>query len=426
MPELSWVFHALAAATAIGVPLYAWQARGRIFAIFSAVMLALSLPGLIVLHARLTAWLGETGATWVDAAFVAGMAATGIQLAELATARLRGPLHRIFISIPGQAFLAAGPLSGAWLLALLPLRVLMDLLDWQAALAATAWLDLAPLVLCAVSIRTSLRLRPETVRVRLGREGPPEIQRVPVERYLGGAPRPLEEPCLRIVQVTDPHLGPWQSVRQLQRTLESLLAKQPDLVLLTGDFLTMEGRGTPGALARAFEPLRSYSGRCYAIFGNHDHEDPDEVRQALETNGVDLLIDEERRLETPIGSVQLIGADYRGREREQHIRELLERFPRHHDPLRLLLLHDPLGFQYVADADVDLTLSGHTHGGQVGLVSAGLDWTVLSRSRWPDHGLFAKGKARLYVHRGTGFYGFPLRIGVPGEASILEVVPQPG
>jgi predicted MPP superfamily phosphohydrolase len=55
-------------------------------------------------------------------------------------------------------------------------------------------------------------------------------------------------------------------------------------------------------------------------------------------------------------------------------------------------------------------------------VSFGLDWTVLSRTAWPDHGLFGHGSNRLYVHRGTGFYGFPLRIGVPGEASLLEVV----
>jgi predicted MPP superfamily phosphohydrolase len=60
----------------------------------------------------------------------------------------------------------------------------------------------------------------------------------------------------------------------------------------------------------------------------------------------------------------------------------------------------------------------------VGLVSLGLDWTVLSRSKWPDHGLFGHGKGRLYVHRGTGFYGFPLRIGVPGEASVLELVTE--
>ena len=69
-------------------------------------------------------------------------------------------------------------------------------------------------------------------------------------------------------------------------------------------------------------------------------------------------------------------------------------------------------------------LSGHTHGGQIGLVSLGLDWTVLamSKGRFPDHGLFARGASRLYVHRGTGFYGFPLRLGVPGEASLLELI----
>ena len=81
-----------------------------------------------------------------------------------------------------------------------------------------------------------------------------------------------------------------------------------------------------------------------------------------------------------------------------------------------------MGFQDVPDGAVDLTLSGHTHGGQVGLVSLGLDWTVLSRSRWPDHGLFARGANHLYVHRGTGHYGFPLRVGVPAELSVLELV----
>jgi predicted MPP superfamily phosphohydrolase len=84
-------------------------------------------------------------------------------------------------------------------------------------------------------------------------------------------------------------------------------------------------------------------------------------------------------------------------------------------------MHSPMGFAHLVPGEVDLVLSGHTHGGQLGLVSFGLDWTVLSRTRWPDHGLFAHGTSRMYVHRGTGFYGFPLRVGVPGEASLLEV-----
>ena len=58
-------------------------------------------------------------------------------------------------------------------------------------------------------------------------------------------------------------------------------------------------------------------------------------------------------------------------------------------------------------------------------MSVGLDWTVLRSTPFPDHGLFAHGPSRLYVHRGTGFYGFPLRIGVPGEHSVIELAAAP-
>ena len=69
-------------------------------------------------------------------------------------------------------------------------------------------------------------------------------------------------------------------------------------------------------------------------------------------------------------------------------------------------------------------LAGHTHGGQVGLVSLGLAFTMLRAFvKAPDHGFWARGTDRLYVHRGTGHYGFPLRLGVPAEESLLRVHP---
>ena len=148
------------------------------------------------------------------------------------------------------------------------------------------------------------------------------------------------------------------------------------------------------------------------------------VTAALAANGVRLLVDDEALVETPVGPVQIVGADWYREGRKEKLPALLARFPRRPGHLRLLLLHDPRNFHDVPKGEVDLTLSGHTHGGQIGLVSLGLDWTVLSRSPWPDHGLFGHGKGRLYVHRGTGFYGFPLRIGVPGEASVLELVTE--
>jgi hypothetical protein len=412
----------LAAATAIGVPLYSWRARGRQYAIFAAVVLAIALPGAVVLHLRLRELLGIAAQPWLDAAFSYSMAVTGLQLAALVRARLRHAVYRWLVGIPGQAFLAGGALGGVWLVALLPVRAVLWSLGWDAALGWLAWADALPLAIAALSIVTSSRPKRELVRVALGEDGPDEVRRVPVERYRRRRPAPLAERPLRIVQITDPHLGPWQPIRKLRRHVDELVAHDPDLVLLTGDFLTMEGRGSPGGLEQALDPLRKLAGRCFAVFGNHDHEAPDEVRSALESNGVVLLVDDEAIAHTEVGPVQLVGADYVGRGREKHIPELLARFPRRDGHLRLFLLHDPHGFHFVPKDDVDLTLSGHTHGGQLGLVSFGLDWTVLARSRWPDHGLFARGRSRLYVHRGTGFYGFPLRVGVPGEASLLEVV----
>lgn len=413
---------ALALLTAIAVPLYSWRARGRQYAIFAAVVLAIALPGAVVLHLRLRELFGAPVQPWVDAAFTYSMAVTGLQLAALVRARLRPAVYRWLVGIPGQAFLAGGALGGVWLVALLPVRGLLALFGAETALAWLAWLDALPLGVAALSIVTSSRPKRELVRVELGADGPDEVQRVPVERYRRRRPAPLAERPLRIVQITDCHLGPWQPIRKLRRHIDELVAHDPDLVLLTGDFLTMEGRGSPGGLELALDPLRKLAGRCFAVFGNHDHEAPHEVRSALESNGVVLLVDDEAIAHTEVGPVQLVGADYVGRGREKHIPELLARFPRRDGHLRLFLLHDPHGFHFVPKDDVDLTLSGHTHGGQLGLVSFGLDWTVLARSRWPDHGLFAHGKNRLYVHRGTGFYGFPLRVGVPGEASLLEVV----
>jgi predicted MPP superfamily phosphohydrolase len=412
----------IALAVLAGVPAYAWALRGRGYATFGLVILTIAFAGAVVLQRRLVTWAAPDVRPWIDVAFVYGALAGGAHLAHLVRARLRSSLFRGLVSIPGMVFIAVGALSGLWLLALLPVRGVLWLGGWTGGLAALRWLDLLPVAVGILSVGTSLRSAEEIVRIPLGDTGPEDVTRLPVERYRRRAPAPLDSPPLRIVQITDPHLGPWQPVHRLQRVVADLVSHAPDLVLLTGDFLTMEGAGSPGALATALEPLRGLPGRCFAIFGNHDHDAEGEVRHAMAANGITLLVDDEAVVETRIGPVHIVGADWVGKGRREHIQDLLDRFPRRAGHLRLLLLHDPLGFRHVPKGDVDLTLSGHTHGGQLGLVSLGLDWTVLARSRWPDHGLFGHGANRLYVHRGTGFYGFPLRIGVPGEMSVLELV----
>ena len=418
-----WLFPAIALLAWVGVPSYAALARGRFYAVFTAVLLTFSLPAALILHARLRLLVGDPFASVLDVLFAYSMAAAAIQFIHLVRARMRSSLFRWAISVPGQTFVAAGMLAGPWLLVLLPGRLLLGALGEDGLLQAWTWIEALPLVVAAASILTSATAKPETVRFRLSRDGPEEFSRVPVERFRGRLPEPQPDRPLRLVQLTDTHLGPWQSVRRLRGRVESLVAREPDLVTLTGDFLTMESMGSRGCLEEALQPLAPIASRCVAIFGNHDHEAPDHVREAFAKLRIRLLIDDEARFETPAGPVQVVGSDFVRTDPGSHLTELLARFPRRADHLRLLLLHDPIGFHGLPEDDVDLVLSGHTHGGQVGLVSLGLDWTVLSASRWPDQGLFARGASRLYVHRGTGFYGFPLRVGVPAEHSLLEITP---
>ena len=424
---LPLLFPAFALVTAIVVPAYAWARRGRTFAIFAGIVILFSLGGALFIHQRLPLWL--TG-QWLAAAQVlmaVGMAAAALHYAHLVRARMRGRPFRWLISVPGQAFIASSLMATFWMLALAVIRVplwAMGQTDWLTRLAP---LDLLPYAIGFVAAFTSARPLTEIVRMELGVDGPEHFARVPVERHRTRRRQPDPAPSrpLRVVQISDPHLGPWQPVERLRALIDRLVDEDPDLVLLTGDFLTMESNATPGALAEALAPLRRLPGRCYAIFGNHDHEAPDEVRHGLAANDVHLLIDESCVHQSELGAVQIVGADYVRRDRKKHLTDLLEAHPRLPGHLRVLLLHDPSAFHDLPDDEVDLVLSGHTHGGQVGLVSFGLDWTVLSRSRWPDHGLFARGRSRLYVHRGTGFYGFPLRVGVPGEASVLELLWEP-
>ena len=388
------------------------------------MVLAISLPAGVVLGMRLQRLAGPALGPLIGWAFAYAFAVTGIHFASLVRARLRTRAFRWAVSVPAQAFVALGALSLPFLLVLLPVRLGFWAAGAAGVLSALTWLDLIPIGVIGLSVATSLRPRREIVRVALGGAEPASLTRLPVERRGWGETHPEAGRPLRIVQITDPHLGPWAPIHRLRRRLDELLDHEPDLVLLTGDFLTMEGNGTPGALAEALAPVKRAAGRSFAIFGNHDHEAPEEVAGALAANGVRLLVDEEVLVETPVGPVQIVGADWYREGRKERLPALLARFPRRPGHLRLLLLHDPRNFHDVPKGEVDLTLSGHTHGGQIGLVSLGFDWTVLSKTQWPDHGLFGHGKGRLYVHRGTGFYGFPLRIGVPGEASVLELVTE--
>jgi predicted MPP superfamily phosphohydrolase len=329
-------------------------------------------------------------------------AAVFLQSLGLVRPRMRSLPYRALVSVPGAFFAAGTLLSLPWVLAS---AFGFDL--------PAVWL---PYAAAGIGVLQSLWAREETRHI------------VVADRHVVGAlsrhppsNARVERP-LRLVQLTDPHLGPFMSVERLASICQRAVEKSPDLVLLTGDFLTMESQADAQVLERALAPLRQLSGRVFACLGNHDHEAPLVVRRALAKSGVTLLVDEATCIDTGAGRVQLVGMDFVWRERKAHMARVCEAYPREPGALRIVLLHDPGAFVHLPEGEADLVLSGHTHGGQVGLVSLGLPYTMMRAFvKMPDHGLWARGTDRLYVHRGTGHYGFPLRLGVPSEESLLNV-----
>ncbi|HEY3494448.1 MAG TPA: metallophosphoesterase [Polyangiaceae bacterium] len=370
-----------------------WLFRSRAYAIFRGVTLGLQ----VLVTSTLAPHFGEL--FW---AAVYLQAAVFVSSLLLVRPRLRGLFYRGTVSVPA-AFFSAGTLLA---------------LPWALVSAAGftphgLWI---PYLLAAIGILQSLATREEAVDLVV-RDG---VTIDGLRRHDAGGLR--SERPLRVIQITDPHLGPFMSVRRLRRICERAVHREPDLVVLTGDFLTMESQARPELLAAALAPLRQLSGRTFACFGNHDHEAPETVKRALAEAGVHLLVDDAAEVSTPAGDVQILGFDFVWRERARHLAQVTALHPRKPGFLRLLLLHDPGAFRHLPEGEGDLVLSGHTHGGQVGLVSLGLPWTMMRAFvSAPDHGLWARGPDRLYVHRGTGHYGFPLRLGVPSEESLLQI-----
>lgn len=381
----------------LAVVISARAIRGRFYAIFALVLLSLqSFVGaeLIPRFLEISPWLYGV-ALYLHASVY-------VHLASLLFAKLRPLPWRALVSIPAHFMFGASFLAFPWAIG--------------QALGADPGYLWAPYALALLGVLHSLTSRTSLVDLYLDAiDIGDRVRRYPMGR--ASVERPLT-----LVQITDPHLGPWMSVARLKRVVQRAVDRKPDLILLTGDFLTMESNGDPDALAEALSPLRAMPGRVFACRGNHDLEARETVAEGLSRAGVPLLVDEARVVETPAGPVQVLGLDFNWRDREARMRQACAANPRVEGASRLVLLHDPGAFKLLPKIEADLVLSGHTHGGQVGIAHRLLALTPLwPLFRLPDHGFFARGRARLYVHRGSGHYGFPLRIGVTSEESLLRV-----
>ena len=236
---------------------------------------------------------------------------------------------------------------------------------------------------------------------------------------------------LRILLITDIHLGPFLRPAALERVFARLLAARPDLVLLGGDLLTARiDEFPPGAAA--FRALRAPLG-VFAVLGNHDHYTggADRLRAMLGECGVAVLHNRavvlERRAAGAAGASAAPGAAAPDRLALAGIDDLHAGRPDLGAALGdvpaglpiVLLSHNPDIVFEAARHGVGLVLSGHTHGGQVRI--PGLPVFVrMSRYRL-DEWCYNAGGARVVVSRGLGVTGLPVRLACPPEAVLITL-----
>lgn len=235
------------------------------------------------------------------------------------------------------------------------------------------------------------------------------------------APRRLDPALrgLRVAQITDLHLGVFATVGDVERLAERLDHEDLDLLVLTGDFADHLPLLEPAL--RLLRSVRTRHG-LFAAMGNHEHfRGASETRRGYERAGVDLVVNEHRSLVVRGRPLALVGVDDPGRRLSSSgyraaVDLALDGSPS--DALRLGLCHRPSGFDALAAAGVDLTLSGHTHGGQVGLGARSLLEPVAPGARlW---GAYERDGAMLYTSSGAGHW-FAFRLGCPSEVPILEL-----
>ncbi|GJM61107.1 metallophosphoesterase [Persicobacter diffluens] len=241
---------------------------------------------------------------------------------------------------------------------------------------------------------------------------------------------------IKVAQLSDIHTGSFFNKTAVKGGVEMLMAEKPDMVFFTGDLVNNEAREAREYVP-IFEKVKADLG-VYSVMGNHDYGDyhrwaspksKQENLKALHTAhhemGWDLLLDENRTIQVDGAEVGVIGvqnwgtggfAQYGNLEKAYRGMEETE--------AKILLSHDPSHWDAQvrpAYSAIDLTLSGHTHGFQFGVEIGDFRWSPAQwrYKQWAD--LYQEKDQYLYVNRGFGYIGYPGRIGILPEITILEL-----
>ncbi|MEM9663972.1 MAG: metallophosphoesterase [Bacteroidota bacterium] len=251
-----------------------------------------------------------------------------------------------------------------------------------------------------------------------------------VDVPIAGLPRQLDG--LTIAQLSDLHAGSFFSPRPMEEVVHLVNGLRPDVVAITGDFVNRDAAELPTILPALADLQAELS--VVGCLGNHDHyAQVQEVARGIQGTGVDLLINQHQALDIDGAQLYLIGTDNTGfRQHYANLPAAMQGIPA--EPTgrdaRILLAHDPTFWDHHVRPqrpDIDLMLCGHTHGGQIGFEMGPVRWGLarVAYARWA--GLYSERRLdhtslhHLYVNRGTGTVGPPLRLGIRPEITLLTL-----
>ena len=243
---------------------------------------------------------------------------------------------------------------------------------------------------------------------------------------------------MRMVHISDIHSGSFQDIRAVNKGIDLILKQQPDLIVFTGDLVNDR--------ATEMDPYQNSFGRLtaplgvFSTLGNHDYGDYvqwptaqakidnlEALKKVHANMGWRLLMNEHVVLEKNGEKIALLGIENWGAK---------ARFPKYgkmdlaypgteNIPFKILLSHDPSHWdaQILPEySSIDLMLSGHTHGMQFGLENPYFKWSPVQWMYKQWAGLYEQGSQKLYVNRGYGFIGYPGRVGILPEITLIELV----
>ena len=241
---------------------------------------------------------------------------------------------------------------------------------------------------------------------------------------------------IRIGQLSDIHSGSFWNKTAVKGGVEMLMNEKPDLIFFTGDLVNNETAEVKNYIP-IFEKIKAPLG-VFSITGNHDYGDyhPWQSKEAKRKNffdlieahkllGYDLLMNEHRMIEQSGDKLAIIGIENWGAGRFSKYGKLDRAYSGTDEAAaKILLSHDPTSWDAIVrpnHKDIALTLSGHTHGFQFGVEIANFKWSPVQYIYKQWAGLYQEDNQYLYVNRGFGYLGYPGRIGMPPELTIIEL-----